>query len=181
MKRLLVISDIHGNISALNTVLKWVLDCTHTDGAIDAAVFLGDGIYELSMAKTSMSLSFEWVIVRGNTDFANYPEAAVFQFGGHCFFLCHGHRYKLYNGYHMLIAAAQKMGANAALFGHTHVPLFENVNGFLLVNPGSIGRARSKAGATFALIECLPEKPLKIDFWGIDADGRLQEIRPCNS
>ena len=42
-KRLLALSDSHGHISALKTVLRWAGD----NGVIDAAVFLGDGIQDL--------------------------------------------------------------------------------------------------------------------------------------
>jgi predicted phosphodiesterase len=48
-------------------------------------------------------------------------------------------------------------------------------NGVLLLNPGSIGRPRSSAGTTFAVIECLPEQPLQPVFWSIDATNNTIE------
>jgi putative phosphoesterase len=102
------------------------------------------------------------------------PESAVLDFCDHRFFLCHGHRYSLYRDYDTLIAAARNNGADAALFGHTHVPSLDNENGLLLINPGSVGRPRSNAGATFAVIECLPETPLKVEFFGIDPERNYQ-------
>jgi len=165
--KILVLSDIHGNMPAIAAVLKWAAGELADS---DMAVFLGDGLRELSFAQKQTGLSFEWKKVRGNNDDSPFaPETDVFDFGGHRFFICHGYRHALYNGLDKLAASALKAGADAALFGHTHVPCLENVNGLLLVNPGGIGRARSSAGETFALIECIPEKPLMVRFWGIDA------------
>jgi putative phosphoesterase len=161
-KRLFVISDSHGNIPALRAVLK-----QGNDIAPDCAIFLGDGIQD--MEKVMVGFSYPWHKVRGNNDLVyNIPESAVLDFGGHRFFLCHGHRYSLYGGYDTLIAVARNNGADAALFGHTHVPSLDNENGLLLINPGSVGQPRSNAGATFAVIECLPNIPLKVDFFKIN-------------
>jgi len=185
--RLLALSDIHGNMPAVVAVLKWAVGELADS---DTAVFLGDGLRELAFARQQAGLSCEWKKVRGNNDdsapfggAAAAPESDVFDFGGHRFYLCHGHRYALYNGFDKLAASALKAGADAALFGHIHAPLLENVNGLLLVCPGSIGRARSSAGETFAVIDCMPEKPLAVHFWGIESGCsiRITELkRPAN-
>ena len=172
--KILVLSDSHGNVPALVAVLRWAAD--ELTGS-DMAVFLGDGLRELSFAQQQTALSCEWKKVRGNNDLApTAPETDVFDFRGHRFYLCHGHRYALYNGFDKLAASALKTGADAALFGHIHVPWLENANGLLLVCPGCIGRARSNAGETFAVIDCIPEKPLAIHFWGIDRGCNISEI-----
>jgi putative phosphoesterase len=172
-QRLLVLSDTHGHNSFLEAVLRWA--CQDT---FDAAVFLGDGIEDLRRAAALTGFSCEWKVVRGNNDYAvSVPEAAVVDFGGRRFFLCHGHRYTLYNGNDRLIAAARKMQADVALFGHTHVPSLENTPGLLLVNPGSIGRPRSDIGSTFAVISCPPGKPIDVRFWQIGPPGTILELR----
>ena len=172
--KLLVLSDIHGNMPAIVAVLKWA------SGEVadsDTAVFLGDGLRELAFAQQQAALSCEWKKVRGNNDLApTAPESDVFDFGGHRFYLCHGHRHAFYNGFDKLAASALKTGADAALFGHIHVPWLDNVNGLLLVCPGSIGRARSSAGETFAVIDCMPEKPLAVHFWGIESGCEIREM-----
>lgn len=43
--------------------------------------------------------------------------------------------------------------------GHTHVPLVEQREGALLVNPGSASRPRSSAGATVGLLEIAADGP----------------------
>ena len=172
--KLLVLSDSHGNMPVLVTVLKWAAD-ELTDS--DMAVFLGDGLRELSFAQQQAGFSCKWKKVRGNNDDTpTAPESEVFDFGGHRFYLCHGHRHALYNGSDKLAASARKAGADAALFGHIHAPYLENVNGLLVVCPGSIARARSDAGETFAIIDCVPKKPLAVHFWGIDPGCNIMEL-----
>jgi len=172
--KLLVLSDIHGNMPAIVAVLKWAADELADS---DMAVFLGDGLRELSFAQQQTGFSCEWKKVCGNNDFTpTAHESDVFDFGGHRFYLCHGHRYALYSGFGKLIAGALKTGADAALFGHIHAPHLEDAGGLLLVCPGSIGRARSSAGETFAVIDCIPGKPLTVHFWEIDPGCNIREL-----
>ena len=178
--KLLVLSDIHGNMPAIIAVLKWA-DEELTSS--DMAVFLGDGLRELSLARQQAGLSCEWKVVRGNNDYyasfsdaAAAPESDVFDFGGHRFYICHGHRHAIYNGFDKLAAVALKSGADAALFGHIHVPCLEKINGIQLVCPGGVNRARSSAGETFAVIDCVPEKPLLVHFWGIERNCNISEL-----
>jgi len=172
--KLLVLSDIHGNVPAAVAVLRWAAGELADS---DAAVFLGDGLRELAFAQQQAALSCEWKKVRGNNDIVSTaPESEVFDFGGHRFYICHGHRHAIYNGFDKIIAGALKSGADAAFFGHIHVPRLESTDKLLLVCPGSLGRARSRAGETFALIDCLPEKPLSVRFWGIDNDYSIREL-----
>jgi putative phosphoesterase len=176
--KLLVISDIHGNMPAIIAVLRWAAGELARS---DMAVFLGDGLRELAFARQQTGFSCEWKKVRGNNDEVSaVPESDVFDFGGHRFYLCHGHRHALYNGFDKLASSAFKAGADAALFGHAHVPCLETVNGLLLINPGGIGRARSDAGETFAVIECMPEKPLAARFWGVDPGCNIREFNIRN-
>jgi len=171
-KSLLVLSDIHGALTNLTLVLKWAKNF-----APDAAVFLGDGISDLESTRMKAGFFCPWQMVKGNNDFGfSHQEAAVFDFGGHRFFLCHGHRYNLYMGMETLSAAARNNGADVALFGHTHIPFRDDADGLLLVNPGSIGNPRSTVGSTFAVIECVPGAPLKPEFWGVGFDGSISAI-----
>jgi putative phosphoesterase len=174
-RNLLVLSDTHGNLPALEAVLHWA-----GGRAIDTAVFLGDGDSDLAPASAAAGFICRWEKVRGNGDYNSaVPESAALDFSGCRFFLTHGHRYALYNGYCLLGAAARKAGANAALFGHTHVPFLNEEDGVLLINPGSVGRPRSRIGATFAVIECGPaaQNPPAVHFFGIGSGGNIQEVQ----
>jgi len=169
-KKLLVLSDTHGSVAAIAAVLGWAKDISPA-----AAVFLGDGLDDVEEAIAATGFSCRWHRVRGNNDFG-FPdaEAATFDLAGHRFFACHGHRHNLYGGMDSLAAAARNLRADAALFGHTHVPHVGSADGVFLLNPGSLGSPRGGAGATFAVVECARWEPLRPTFWEVafDAEGR---------
>jgi len=177
-RKLLVLSDTHGSIQSLKSVLNWAKDRMMPNDTICATAFLGDGIADLQKAADATGFFCDWKVVSGNNDEGfSIPGATVFDFADNCFFMCHGHRHSLYGGYHALITAARSVGANAALFGHSHVPFCKNVDGMLLINPGSVGRPRSRIGATFAVVECIDGEPPKPVFWGIGAKGEIREVK----
>jgi putative phosphoesterase len=50
-------------------------------------------------------------------------------------------------------------GVGVVITGHTHVPLVEERDGVLWLNPGSASRGRSGHGHTVALLETAPGRP----------------------
>jgi len=177
-RKLLALSDTHGSVAALKAVLDWAKARTPPNDTICAAVFLGDGISDLRRTADASGFFCEWKLVGGNNDYdVSLPEAAVFDFAENRFFICHGHRHSLYGGCHTLVAAARGANANVALFGHTHVPSRRTENGILLINPGSIGRPRSRIGATFAVIECIEGELPTPEFWGIGPRGDIHKVK----
>ncbi|MDR1868455.1 MAG: metallophosphatase family protein [Treponema sp.] len=177
-KKLLVLSDTHGNITALKAVLNWAKDRSPPNDTICCAAFLGDGISDLYTAANATGFSCDWKVVGGNNDYGHQvPETAAFDFTGNRFFMCHGHRHSLYGGYHSLVSAAHSIRSNSALFGHSHVPFQKNIDGILLINPGSVGRPRSRIGATFAVVECAEGEQPKPEFWGIDPRGEIRKVK----
>jgi len=177
-KKLLVFSDTHGSVAALKIIFNWAKDRMPPDDTICGAAFLGDGISDLQPAANATGFFCEWKLVSGNNDYGySLPGTMTLDFGDNCFFMCHGHRHANYGDYNTLIVAAQAVGANAALFGHSHVPFMKKINGILLINPGSVGRPRSRIGATFAVIECKQDKPLKVEFFGISTHGEIYKVK----
>jgi len=177
-KKLLVLSDTHGNVSALKSVLNWAKDRVPPNDTISAAVFLGDGVSDLRRATDATDFFCEWKIIGGNNDYGHLlPEADVYDFADHRFYMCHGHRHSLHGGYNTLITAAANSQANVVLFGHTHVPCHKKVNGIHLINPGSVGQPRSLIGATFAVIECPEGEQPKPEFWEIGERGGIRKVK----
>jgi putative phosphoesterase len=174
---LLVLSDSHGHLLALKAVFRWALNRDFRAG-----IFLGDGAEDIPLAAAETGLDLIWRKVRGNGDMDyKLPDTETLDLGGHRFFLCHGHYYRLYNGFDSLIAAARNLGAEAALFGHSHIPMLDEEEGIKLINPGSVGRPRSKVGASFAVIECPTEQPIRVQFWRIKQGARGFSIGPLKS
>jgi uncharacterized protein len=177
-KKLLVFSDTHGSISSLNTVMNWAKERLPPNDTICCAAFLGDGLSDIGRSAEATGFFCDWKVICGNNDYrTTAPEAAVFDFCDYRFFMCHGHRHSLYGGFHSLVAAARNSQANVVLYGHTHVPSYKNIDGLLFVNPGSVGRPRSRAGASFAVIECAPNGQLTVEFWGIGDKGKIKMLK----
>jgi putative phosphoesterase len=178
-KKLLVISDTHGSLPVLKTILKWAKDRLPPNDSICCAAFCGDGISDIQPAADAAGFYCNWEYVRGNNDYnaGAVPDNTVFDFADHRFYLCHGHYHNLYGGYFSLVNSAQSNDADIVLFGHTHVPYCKMEDGVLLVNPGSAGRPRSRIGSTFAVIDCMPGETPKVKFWGINQGAEIREVK----
>jgi putative phosphoesterase len=180
---ILVISDSHGNVPALAAALRWAVSGGGNNvppPALAAAVFLGDGAPDLAPASAEAGFTVPWYRVRGNGDLDfSIPGSLVLEIPGTArrLFLAHGNRHGVETGYAAIAADARAAGAEAALFGHTHVPVYDTREGILLLNPGSIGRPRSRTGPSFAVLHCPPSGPLTARFFGLSTKGREIRVR----
>ncbi|GAC1444587.1 MAG: metallophosphoesterase [Chloroflexota bacterium] len=91
--------------------------------------------------------------VQGNNDDADvcalYPTEDYFTIGYHRFALLHGHL----GGKTALDSARKVRGADAVLFGHSHVPYIGEYAGALLFNPGSPTDRRWSAYPAFGILD----------------------------
>ena len=80
------------------------------------------------------------VAVKGNNDFfdKSYPSERCFEIDGKKIFMCHGHKYNVKTSLMALLYKAKELGADIALYGHTHIAHLEEADGVTLMNPGSI-------------------------------------------
>jgi putative phosphoesterase len=174
---ILVVSDSHGDITPLVAVLEWTRNsgfCT-----LDAAVFLGAGFEGLVPASLQSRFTLPWHAVRGNGDYDfSVPDNMVMEVPGkgRKLFLSHGHYYYVREDFGSIAAAARNAGAEAALFGHTHIPYCATENGIFLLNPGSISRPRTNSGCTFAILECPDSGPLAARFFALTIRGKENVI-----
>ena len=90
--------------------------------------------------------------VCGNCDFVSTaPETDIVPIGPVKAFITHGHLYNVkYIGADRLAYAAMEQGAQIAMFGHTHVPMQQQIGDVLVINPGTAGKGRP---STWALVE----------------------------
>ena len=138
MKRVIAVSDSHGNVEALRSAAQLAI----SKGAIDVLVFLGDGLYDLKAIEpllAEQSPPIQLIAVRGNCDFIiRYPLEETFVLNGRRFLALHGHTLGVKSGLLNLSCAAAEKEAAVALFGHTHVPHLEPCGSCWLINPGAI-------------------------------------------
>lgn len=142
--KLLAFSDTHGHPQRM-------LDAVAQEPDAAACFFLGDG----EQAPAALREAFPALPVytaRGNCDLASLePAEGLVPFGGVLFFYTHGHAYRVKEGLNALCLAARRHGADAALFGHTHMPSYALRGGVHLFNPGSIALSRC-GGPTYGRI-----------------------------
>ena len=105
--------------------------------------------------------------VSGNCDFMPIaPIADIVPLGPVRALICHGHSYHVdWGSVDSLVYAAQERGCSLALFGHTHVPMQQDVGGVTVVNPGTAGKGRR---LTWALIEVLPNGGIAVSMNKMD-------------
>ena len=71
---------------------------------------------------------------------------------------------------------AQTTGADIVVTGHSHIPMVRECVGTMFVNPGSVGRPRDGAEASYALLD-LPSMKVKLIRVPYDAKGVADELR----
>ncbi len=148
----LICSDIHGSIDSVQFLIEkfYELKC-------DAILCLGDVLYHgprndlpphyapKEVIKALNLIKDKMICVKGNCEAEVDQMVLDFQIydfydailNDLCVHLEHGHHLDVYSGKPKLV-----------LFGHTHIPLCENVEGIQYINPGSITipKANSKRG-----------------------------------
>lgn len=148
-RRLLVVSDNHGNTANLQFVLK---EC---EGKFDALVHCGDS--ELGAQQVRSLVDCPVYMAEGNCDYDFEADSDdIFEFEGHVCFVTHGHRYGVNWGTGELVEKAKEMGADLVFYGHTHVPDYQNYeeDEVMIFNPGSVALPRQyPAEPTFLIVE----------------------------
>lgn len=125
-----VISDTHNNSSAINEVKKYISNA-------DVLLFLGDGEEDIKVI--SDGFSGKVYAVSGNCDFAGKnPKEMVVEVLDKKIFICHGHRYNVKYEYNSIYYRGKELEVDIALFGHSHLPMIEEGEDLLLMNPGSV-------------------------------------------
>ena len=124
-----VVSDTHGIVLPVAYSLQ--------RNKVDVVLHLGDNVEDAR--KIEQITGMEIYAVSGNCDknSKDIPEELVLEIRRKKFFLTHGHNYDVDNGIDKIVEKAKEVGADYALFGHTHVHLRERVDGITVLNPGS--------------------------------------------
>lgn len=134
--RILIVSDTHGRHQALDRALGEV-------GAIDMFIHLGD--VEGGEDYLNAVIDCEKHMVRGNNDFfSELPREEEFYIGRYKVFITHGHAYYVSLDVEDIREEGRARGVDIVMFGHTHRPYFENKNGIVVLNPGSLSFPRQE-------------------------------------
>lgn len=97
-----------------------------------------------------------WISVLGNNDpqwEGSTPWKRVVLVEGHRVLLLHGHQAPVKDREQRLVQMAREENCDVVVFGHSHVPVVENKDGILLLNPGSLYRSRKVYGPTYIIAD----------------------------
>lgn len=134
--RVLIVSDTHGRHGGLDRALQEA-------GNIDMLIHLGD--VEGGETYIDAVADCEKHIIRGNNDFfSELPREEEFCIGSHKVFITHGHAYYVSLDPEYIREEGKARGAEIVMFGHTHRPFFEDDNGIIVLNPGSLSFPRQE-------------------------------------
>ena len=126
--RILVVSDSHGDAVKLKKAVE-------QQPSAEFMFFLGDGERDVDYSGVSVPA----VRVRGNCDWGSeLPKYSVDKINGKTLYSTHGYIENVKYGNSMLRSVAKDFDAHIVLYGHTHSPVTEYVDGVWYINPGSI-------------------------------------------
>lgn len=144
--KILVVSDSHGRHTYLERVIERV-------GEIDLFIHLGDLEGGEEHIRKIVPCPVE--MVSGNNDyFTSIEREKVIDIGSYRVFLTHGHRYRVNYEVETVKEAAAQRFADIVMFGHTHIPMIDQSNPIIAINPGSISQPRQEGRIpTFIIME----------------------------
>ena len=146
--RLVVFSDTHGDVAAVDRIFQANPVCDHF-------LFLGDGIEEVELVGKYYPEK-KLYIVAGNCDRGIYPATLLVTLYNTKIFLTHGHYYDVKDTEDKLIQRAHEDNASIILFGHTHVRSYSYAKGVHLLNPGSASKPLDNLPPSYAFIDITP-------------------------
>lgn len=131
MKKIVVLSDTHGNLGAIYSIYDILLES-------DMVFHLGDHFDDMN--ELSQPLGNKLYRVYGNCDFERDPKEILVEVEGLKIFATHGDLYGVKRSADRLIERAKTLGANVVFYGHTHSAEIREVDGITIINPGSAER-----------------------------------------
>lgn len=144
--KIYVTSDTHG-------MTREIIDKFKSMREPDLIVHLGDYVEDGEKIREAMEV--ETLIVKGNGDYLHpkYQEDEIITIKDKTIFLTHGHNYNVRYREDNLIYKGLELGVDLILYGHTHIPVFFQDSGILIMNPGSPSFPRGfKRRKTFGII-----------------------------
>ena len=140
--KILVLSDSHAALSFMRRCVEKIKP--------QAVIHLGD-FYEDAQALQEDYPHIPFHMVAGNCDRNRCPldarQMLCYSVGGVMLYMTHGHNQRVKMGIGALIADARRYGAQAALYGHTHIPdCHQEEDGLWVLNPGTCGHYGGSAG-----------------------------------
>ena len=159
-----LVSDSHGGTGALDLMLS-----RPEARGIKLWLFAGDVALDGEYLDMVTPENVEVIKVAGNNDWpgTSLPDYETLDVAGHTILLTHGHIFGVNFGRQKLAQAAQDVGADIAVYGHTHVAEYTEIAGITVLNPGSVSRPRDERAGSFMVLDLMPEKKPVVNLYRI--------------
>jgi hypothetical protein len=140
MKKIVVMSDNHGNQTSMKKVKELESDA-------DYYIHCGD-----SEARRQDDLR-GWICVAGNNDWGlDLPKESILEIEGRRIFITHGQFFGYFNREEKMLYTLEENDCTVLLSGHTHMPMAYNEDNYYLINPGSTDLPRGGSHRSYAVI-----------------------------
>ena len=144
MKKLIIISDTHGNGKGVEELLPLIAEN-------DCLIHLGDGFMDIR--EINRMYPEKVYYCAGNCDFfSSLPLDGELEIEGVKIYYCHGHKYGVKSDLHALALEAKRRDCDVALYGHTHEAKITEMEGVVLINPGTLKYSVGKGGGYCYLV-----------------------------
>ena len=134
--RVLIVSDTHRRDENFYSIIESL-------EPLDMVIHCGDA--EGSDVQMRWKLNCAFLVVRGNNDFfSELPREVEISIGKYKAMITHGHYYNVNMGRERLVEEAKSRGFDIVMYGHTHRPIIEVIDGIMVLNPGSLSYPRQE-------------------------------------
>ncbi|MEI3234918.1 MAG: metallophosphoesterase [Intestinibacter bartlettii] len=146
MMRIGIISDTHRFTKAIDHVIPYLQDC-------DLIVHAGDNIDDADYIEAVTDIPV--VAVKGNCDFYSDPgkDEETFMAEDKRVFVCHGHNYGIKYSMSDLLNKALNSNIDIVIFGHSHIPFYQEIRGVIFINPGSVSLPRGGSSKGLGILD----------------------------
>lgn len=134
--KILVVSDTHGRDENLEqaVIREQPFDMLIHCGDVEGREFFIEALVECPCA-----------MVSGNNDFfSDLPREDELSIAGHRILISHGHYYGVSMDFSRIVDEAHSRNCDCVCFGHIHRPVLEEIDGVLVLNPGSLSFPRQR-------------------------------------
>lgn len=138
-----ITGDTHGDLSNVLemyhalTSEKELPGIPHVD-SFNCLIHTGD--YKKDAFELGKRLGLEVYSAFGNCDDYWSPDFDVLDTDAGSIVVTHGHIEDVNSTHDRLYELAEDQGCNVIVYGHTHIPVFTEENGYIVINPGSPSR-----------------------------------------
>ena len=141
MKRILLITDNHGDKETIEKIFE--------KEQFDFSIHLGDALLDESY----ISDKFDWYVTGNNEDFSIKEDNFTIEEMN--ISILHGHTrgigpFEIKDG---ALSIAKENNSSLVLFGHTHYPFDETIEGIRIINPGALSKPRYESKCSYGIIE----------------------------